>query len=138
MRVHACTHTHTLKYTLAICTLFLTDRFIHQYVIIINTHFSPYPLFFGTSYQMISWFLILTPLNRSQRDQSYTALNAYCFLSAFNSILLTPNTIIFIFISLSFFYLNLLFLIFLTNTPCACKHPNNTRKRVRDYEEIDR
>ena len=51
-----------LKYTLAICTLFLTDRFIHQYVII-NTHFSPYPLFFGTSYQLISsWFLILTPL----------------------------------------------------------------------------
>ena len=36
-----------------------------------------------------------------------------------NSILLTPNNIIFIFISLSFFYLNLLFLIFFTNTPCA-------------------
>ena len=39
----------------------LTDRFTHQSVII-NTHFSPYPLFFGTSYQLISsWFLILTP-----------------------------------------------------------------------------
>ena len=35
-------------------------------------------------------------------------------------------------------YLNLLFLIFLTNTPCASKHPNNTQKRVLDYKEIDR
>ena len=31
-----------------VCTLFITDRFIHQ-SFIINTHFSPYPLFFGTS-----------------------------------------------------------------------------------------
>ena len=36
------------------------------------------------------------------------------------------------------FNLTLLSLIFLTNTPCACKHPNNTQKRVRVYKEINR
>ena len=55
---------NSLVLYLTLNTLFLTDRFIHQSVII-NTHFSPYPLFFGTSYQLISsWFLILTPLKQ--------------------------------------------------------------------------
>ena len=124
-------HTHSL----------LTDRFTHLSVTI-NTPFSLYQLFFGTSYQLISsWFLILTPLkHESARSIIHTlkcilivSIPDLCTITYFNSVLLTPNTIIFIFISLSFHYLNLLFLIFLTNTPCACKHTNNTQKWVRDY-----
>ena len=72
-----------LKYTLAICTLFLTDRFIHQSVII-NTHFSPYPLFFGTSYQLISsWFLILTPLKQKSARSIIHSLKCILFLICF-------------------------------------------------------
>ena len=124
----------------------LTDRFTHLSVTI-NTPFSLYPLFFGTSYQLISsWFLILTPLNQeSARSIIHTlkcilivSIPDLCTMIYFNSILLKPNTIIFIFISLSFHYLNLLFLIFLTNTPGACKHPDKTQKWIRNYKEIDR
>ena len=79
---------------------------IHTSVCYYKYSFFPYPLFFGTSYQLISsWFLILTPLKQeSARSIIHSLKCILFFLSAFNSILLTPKTIIFIFISLSFFY----------------------------------
>ena len=47
-------HMHSLSY-----------RQIHTSVCYYKYSFSPYPLFFGTSYQLISsWFLILTPLKQ--------------------------------------------------------------------------
>ena len=61
----------------------LIDRFIHRSVII-NTHFSPYPLFFGTSYQLISsWFLILTPLKQESARSIIHSLKCILFLICF-------------------------------------------------------
>ena len=74
----------------------ITDRFTHLSVTI-NTHFFLFPLFFGTSYQLISsWFLILTPLKQESARSIIHTLKRILFLICFNSILLTPNTIIFI------------------------------------------
>ena len=68
-----------LKYTLATCTLFLTDSFTPLSVTI-NTPFSLYPLFFGTSYQLISsWFLVLTPLKQESVRSNIHTLKCILF-----------------------------------------------------------
>ena len=84
---------HSEVYTLATCTLFRTDRFTHQ-SFTTKTCFSPYPLFFETSYQLIlSWFLNLTPLKQESARSINIIHTLKCIL--FLICLLTPNTIIF-------------------------------------------
>ena len=55
-----------LKFTLATCTLFLTGKFTHQ-SLITNVHFFPYPLFFGTGYQLIPSYRVRIGLKSTCR-----------------------------------------------------------------------
>ena len=59
-------------------------RQIHTSVCYYKYSFSPYPLFFGTSYQLISsWFLILTPLKQESARSIIHSLKCILFLICF-------------------------------------------------------
>ena len=74
---------HPEVYTRHMHSLSLTDRFTHLSVTI-NTPFSLFPLFFGTSYRLISsWFMILTPLKQESARSIIHTLKCILFLICF-------------------------------------------------------
>ena len=74
---------HPEVYTRHMHSLSLTDRFTHMSVTI-NTPFSLFPLFFGTSYRLISsWFMILTPLKQESARSIIHTLKCILFLTCF-------------------------------------------------------
>ena len=78
------------KDTPTTCILFRSDKFTPLSATIC-IHFSLWPLFFGTEYQLISSrFQILTPLNQeSLRSITPFRKRAYCFYPDFKLFLLT-------------------------------------------------
>ena len=65
-------HMHSLSY-----------RFTHLSVTL-NTPFSPFPFFFGTSHQLISsWFMILTPLKQDSARSIIHTLKCILFITCF-------------------------------------------------------
>ena len=72
-----------LKYTLATCTLFLTDRFTHLSVTI-NTHFFPVSIVLWKKLPAdLVWFLILTPLKQESVRSIIHTLKCILFLICF-------------------------------------------------------
>ena len=64
----------------------LSYRFTHLSVTI-NINFFLFPLFFGTSYQLIwSWFLILTPLKQESARSTIHTLKCILFLICFKQV----------------------------------------------------